>query len=152
MIVPDINLLVYAYNAEDPSHEGAKSWWENLLNGTEPVGLSWIVISGFIRLMTHPRVLDKPMPITQATAHVSCWLETHPVLVLEPGKRFPAYFLGFLEQIGTGGNLTTDSYLAALAMEHQAELQSSDSDFSRFSGLRWSNPLTRSLKNSKAIF
>lgn len=141
MIVPDINLLVYAYNAEDRKHEKAKIWWENLLNGTEPVGLSWVVMSGFLRLMTHPRVLEKPMPVSRATEHVRTWLELPSVLTLEPGKRFPSLFLGFMDSSGAGGNLTTDAYLAALSVEHQAELHSNDPDFNRFSGLRWKNPL-----------
>ena len=143
MIVPDINLLVYAYNAEDPNHEEAKVWWEDLLNGTDPVGLSWIVMSGFLRLMTHPRVLERPMGLSRATGHVRSWLELPSVLTLEPGKRFSSLFLGFLESSGAGGNLTTDAYLAALSIEHQAELHSNDSDFSRFKGLRWINPLGR---------
>jgi toxin-antitoxin system PIN domain toxin len=141
MIVPDINLLVYAYNAEDPNHEGAKVWWEGLLNGTDPVGLSWVVMSGFLRLMTHPRVLENPMTVPRATEHVRSWLELPSVLTLEPGRRFSSLFLGFLDSSGAGGNLTTDAYLAALSIEHQAELHSNDSDFNRFKGLRWSNPL-----------
>jgi hypothetical protein len=142
MIVPDINLLVYAYNAADPHHPAAKSWWEDLLNGNEPVGLSWTTVGGFIRLMTHPRVLQRPLPVSKAVGHVRSWLEAAPVLLLEPGKRFPVLFLEFLERAGTAGNLTTDAYLAALAVEHQAELHSNDADFSRFNGLRWRNPVT----------
>ncbi len=81
------------------------------------------------------------MPVAMATRQVRLWLEQPSVVVVEPGKRFPELFLGFLDRLGTGGNLTTDAYLAALAVEHQAELNSNDSDFSRFSGLRWRNPL-----------
>jgi toxin-antitoxin system PIN domain toxin len=141
MILPDINLLVYAYNAADPRHAAARKWWEATLNATRPVGLSWIVAAGFIRLMTHPRVLQKPMPVRRATDHVREWLEQTPVIVLEPGKKFRDVFLGFLDKVGTAGNLTTDAQLAALAVEHQAELNSCDADFGRFSGLRWRNPL-----------
>lgn len=141
MIIPDINLLVYAYNTEDPSHAQAKRWWEELLNGTDPVGLPWVTISGFLRLVTHPRVLVDPMSVGQATEQVRAWLECPSVLTVEPGKKFSAIFLGLLDEAGTAGNLTTDAYLAALAIEHQAELHSNDADFSRFKGLRWSNPL-----------
>lgn len=141
MIVPDINLLVYAYNAEDSSHALAKNWWEELLNGTAPVGLPWVTITGFLRLVTHPRVLADPMPVSCATEHVRAWLEQPPVLIIEQGKKFPGIFLSLLDESGTAGNLTTDSYLAALAIEHQAELHSNDPDFSRFKGLRWRNPL-----------
>ena len=141
MIVPDINLLVYAYNAADPNHSAAREWWEQLLNGAEPVGLSWTAMSGFVRLMTHPRVLMEPMPVSQALDQVRAWMNQPCVIILEPGKRFGSLFFDYLEKIGTAGNLTTDAYLAALAVEHQAELHSNDSDFSRFSGLQWRNPL-----------
>ena len=141
MIIPDINLLVYAYNTEDPSHARAKTWWEGLLNGTDPVALPWVTISGFIRLVTHPRVLVDPMTVSRATEHVRSWLDLPPVLTVEPGKKFYGVFLGLLDETGTAGNLTTDAYLAALAIEHQAELHSNDLDFSRFRGLRWRNPI-----------
>ena len=141
MIIPDINLLVYAYNTEDPSHAQAKRWWEELLNGTDPVGLPWVTITGFLRLVTHPRVLVDPMSVGQATVQVRAWLECPSVLTVEPGKKFSAIFLGLLDEAGTAGNLTTDAYLSALAIEHQAELHSNDSDFSRFKGLRWRNPM-----------
>jgi len=141
MIIPDINLLVYAYNAADPDHNAAKEWWERLLNGTDPVGLSWVGISGFIRIMTHPRVLVQPMPTSLVSGLVREWIDLPSVIVLEPGKRFSSLFLGLLESSGMAGNLTTDAYLAALAIEHQAELHSNDSDFGRFSGLLWKNPI-----------
>jgi uncharacterized protein len=141
MIIPDINLLVYAYNRADPQHEMARRWWETTLNNTDPVGLPWIVSSGFIRLMTHPRVLRMPLEVAEAISHVRAWLDQPCVVVLEPGKLFADRFLGFLHDLGTAGNLTTDAYLAALALEHQAELLSADTEFHRFKGLRWRNPL-----------
>ena len=141
MIVPDINLLIYAYNDQAAQHAAAKAWWEALLNGKTPVGLSWLAISGFIRLMTHPQVLAQPLPVAEVTTLVRSWLAQAPVRLLLPGSRFPEIFLRQLEQVGTAGNLTTDAQLAALAIEHQAELHSNDADFSRFPGLRWVNPL-----------
>jgi len=141
MIVPDVNLLVYAYHADDPRHAAARRWWENALAQREPVGLSWVAVGGFLRIMTHPRVLRDPMPVERATAHVRLWLEQSPVVALAPGRRFPEIFLGYLDALGSGGNLTTDAQLAALAVEHQAEIHSCDTDFSRFPGLRWRNPL-----------
>lgn len=141
MILPDVNLLVYACNRADSQHTGARKWWEDSLNGNDPVALPWIVSAGFIRLMTHPRVLREPLDVGSAVAHVRSWLEQPCVVPIEPGKMFSAHFLGFLEELGTAGNLTTDAYLAALAVEHQAELLSSDTDFHRFKGLRWRNPL-----------
>lgn len=141
MIIPDTNLLVHAHNALAPGHEAARDWWEECLNGRVQVGLPWLVMSGFLRLMTHPKVLADPMPVTDAVERVREWLEQPPVHVLEPGRRFGEVFLGLLEALGTSGNLTTDAQLAALAIEGQAELHSCDTDFARFPGLRWRNPL-----------
>jgi uncharacterized protein len=142
MIVPDVNLLVYAHNARAPQHAKARSWWEGCVNGSRPVALAWIVIGGFLRLMTHPRVLAMPMAVGDATARVREWLRQPPVILLHPGDRFSALYLDYLEALGAGGNLVTDAHLAALAVENQAELHSNDSDFARFTGLRWKNPLS----------
>lgn len=141
MILPDVNLLIYAYNAADSRHDKARSWWESTIDGRVPVGLTWISIAGFIRLMTHPRLLITPMSVKDATRRVQAWLDHPNVTVLLPGRQFPTLFLNALESLGTAGNLTTDAQLAALAIEHQAELHSNDADFSRFPGLRWRNPL-----------
>jgi len=141
VILPDINLLMYAHNSSAPYHGKARNWWAEHLNASLPVAVPWIVSSGFIRLVTHPRVLESPLPATRAADIVAEWLERPNVLVIEPGKAFPSLFFGYLKDLGTGGNLTTDAYLAALAVEHQAELHSNDADFHRFRGLRWSNPL-----------
>jgi len=143
MIIPDINLLVYAHNECAPLHLKARAWWETCLNGSTPIGLPWISASGFIRLMTHPRVLAHPMPVTVAVTHVREWLQQPPVRIVQPENRFADLFLDSLLTLGTGGNMTTDAQLAALAIEHQAELHSADTDFSRVPGLRWRNPLTR---------
>lgn len=141
MILPDINLLIYAYNEAAPRHRAAARWWEACLNGDEPVALPWIVGTGFIRLMTHPKILEYPMGVAEALGHVREWRDRPVVLTIEPGRNFERIFFGYLGDLGTGGNLTTDAYLAALAVEHQAELQSNDSDFHRFKGLRWRDPL-----------
>jgi toxin-antitoxin system PIN domain toxin len=114
---------------------------EATVNGSVPVGLPWVVASGFIRLMTHPRLLERPLTASEATRRVRDWLAVPSVTVIQPGRRFADLFLGFLDTLGTAGNLTTDAQLAALAVEHQAELNSNDADFSRFPGLRWRNPL-----------
>ena len=141
MIVPDVNLLVYAHNDQAPEHARARVWWEGALNGQIPVGLPWICISGFIRLMTHPRVLARPMEIQRTLVQVRAWLAQPPVQILHPGSNFERLFFDYLQHLGSGGNLTTDAQLAALAVEHQAELYSCDGDFARFRGLRWINPL-----------
>lgn len=141
MIVPDLNLLIYAHNEEAPYHASAKAWWEGLVNGEETIGVPWIVSTGFIRLMTHPRVLVHPATVMRAVDYVHEWFRFHHVIPLNPGTEFLGYFRQNLVDAGIGANLVTDAHIAALAMENQAEVHSNDIDFSRFRGLRWRNPL-----------
>ena len=141
MIVPDINLLVYAYNRDAPHHAAAKGWWEDALSSDEPVGLPWVTALGFIRLMTHGTVLERPLEADRAIAHVRSWHSRANVSVLDPGPRHLELLGRLFGHLGTAGRLTTDAHLAALAIEHQCELHSNDADFARFPGLRWRNPL-----------
>jgi toxin-antitoxin system PIN domain toxin len=141
MIVPDINLLVYAYNGGAPDHAPAKAWWTTLMNGADPVGIPWAVSCGFVRLMTHPAVLVTPIDPVTAVRHVRSWLERPHVEVLEPGPRHLDILERLVARLGVAANLTTDAHLAAIAIEGQAELHSNDVDFARFEGLRWHNPL-----------
>ena len=141
MIIPDINLLVHAYNRESSVHEAARRWWEGALNATRPVGLAWVIILGFIRITTHRQVLTSPWSVAVACANARAWLNQPQVGILHPGERHADILFGLLKSVGTAGNLTTDAHLAALAIEHQAELHSTDADFTRFPGLRWINPL-----------
>lgn len=142
MIIPDVNLLIYAYNADAPHHDEAKAWWEGLLNSEASVGLPWVVALGFIRLMTHRAVLIKPLEPNRAVERVRSWHTRPNVNVLEPGPRHLELLDKLFTAIGTAGKLTTDAHLAALAIEHQYELCSNDTDFARFPGLRWRNPLS----------
>ena len=141
MILPDVNLLVHAYHLESPVHARARAWWEDLLNGSRPVGLAWVGILGFIRVTTSRQILAHPFPAAQACEHVRTWLGRPNVGVLHPGDGHAEILFGLFDALGTAANLTTDAHLAALAIEHQADLHSTDADFARFSGLRWHNPL-----------
>jgi uncharacterized protein len=111
------------------------------LNGREEVALGLPVLFGFVRIASNPRVFETPLPVTRATARVRTWLEGPYVHVLHPGPRHLELAFGLLDDLGSAGNLTTDVQIAALAIEHQAELHSTDHDFARFPGLRWRNPL-----------
>lgn len=141
MILPDVNLLLHAYNSESRVHASARAWWERLLSSTQPVGLAWVAVLGFIRIGTHRQILSSPLPVAVACAHARAWLSQPYVSIVDPGGRHAEILFGLLESLGTAGNLTTDAHLAALAIEHQAELHSTDADFKRFPGLRWVNPL-----------
>jgi uncharacterized protein len=141
MIVVDVNLLVYAHNVGAPLHERARRWWEELFTRQQPVGLPWAVAFGFVRLVTHPSVLTRPLPPLDALARVRGWLAQPEVRIVEPGPRHLDIVEDLLRATGVASSLTTDTHLAALAIENQATLCSNDSDFGRFPGLRWVNPL-----------
>ncbi len=141
MILIDVNVLIYALNEDAPLHRQAKSWLETVLGGTETVGLSWTVLLAFLRLTTRPGVFRNPLKVATAFEVVNAWLEQPSVTTVEPTARHLSTLRDLVLPFGTGGNLTSDAHLAALAIEHGAELCSTDSDFARFPRLRWRNPL-----------
>lgn len=141
MIVPDINLLLYAEIDAHPLHGAARRWWEAVLNGERQLGLAPVCLFGFLRLATNRRVYAEPLPVDDAIARVERWLQRPNVVTLVPGLNHLEIAFRLLRQLGTGANLTTDVQLAAHAMEVNGELHSNDGDFGRFEGLRWINPL-----------
>jgi toxin-antitoxin system PIN domain toxin len=142
MIVPDINLLLYAYDSGSPFHKQAAEWWEECLSGSEPVGLPQVVIFGFLRIVTHSRVFTNPLTADEAARHIRSWLAQPFVEVLHGTVVHVQAVLESVERIGTAGNLVTDAQIAALAAEHNAIVHTADSDFLRFPGVRWHNPIT----------
>lgn len=141
MIVPDVNLLLYAVVDAFPEHAAARSWWEARLNGEAEVGLAGPALFGFVRIATNPRVLHPPLPLNDCLAQVESWLERPQIDFLLPGPRHIEIAFRLMRRLGAAGSLTTDVQLAALAIEYQAELHSNDADFGRFPQLRWVNPL-----------
>jgi hypothetical protein len=141
MILVDANLLLYAVNRDLPQHEVAREWWERALSGRAPVALAWVVILAFLRISTSPRVFERPLDIEAAAAYVDEWLAIPVVKPVVPGPAHWRIFQQLVKQSGTGGNLTTDAHLAALAIEQGASLYSADNDFKRFAGLVHVNPL-----------
>ena len=143
MILPDLNILLHAYNPDFPRHRIAKQWWEQALDGEMgPIGLAWVTALGFLRIATNRNALERPMRAEDAVGIVRSWLAQEPVRIVTPGERHAEILFGLLEGLGTAGNLTTDAHLAALALEYRAEVATSDTDFARFPGLRWFNPLS----------
>ena len=140
MIIPDVNILVYAYNQDAKHHKVAKEWWERTLAQAQPVGLPWVTILGFIRISTQRRIIDRPMFPKDAIERVRSWLDLPNVETISPGDGHAKILFQLIEEVGTAGDLTTDAHLAALAIEHQGEIVSTDADFARFRGLRWFNP------------
>lgn len=141
MRVLDANLLLYAVDEASPNHSVAKPWLEQQLSGAETVGFAWAVLLAFLRLSTHPRVFRAPLEGPEALDLVDSWLEQPNVTLVHPTDRHSALLHELLKPVGTAGNLVTDAHLAALSIEHGAELCSGDSDFSRFPRVRWVNPL-----------
>ncbi|MGI9119427.1 MAG: type II toxin-antitoxin system VapC family toxin [Acidimicrobiales bacterium] len=137
----DLNLLLYAVDETSPRHPRAKAWLEETLSGSGTVALAWIVLLGFVRLSTRAAVFEQPLAVDDALDLVDGWLGQPAAALVHPTDRHADILRGLLEPLGTAGNLTTDAHLAALAIEHGAELCSSDADFSRFPGLRWIDPL-----------
>jgi toxin-antitoxin system PIN domain toxin len=132
---------LYAYDTSSPHHLQARPWLEGLLSGTEPVGFAWVVLLAFVRLSTRAQLAAHPLEPAEAFDIVESWLAQPCALVLHPTERHLALLRGLLEPLGTAGNITSDAHLAALAIEHGAEVCSADADFGRFRGLRWTNPL-----------
>lgn len=141
MIVPDLSLLIYAYRTSAPEHAKMRAWWEKTVAAGD-VAIALPALFGFIRITTNRRVFQPPLPVEEAVGAVESWLAQPGVRTLLPGPRHLDIAFGLLRKLGAAANLTTDVQLAALAIEHQAELFSSDTDFGRFPGLRWTNPLT----------
>jgi hypothetical protein len=139
--LPDVNLLVYAVDESSRHHVGARSWLERVLSGTEEIGFAWLALLGFIRVSTNPSALGNPLSPARAFEFVDSWLGQPVSTVVHPTPEHAATLRGLLEPLGTAGNLTSDAHLAALAIEHGAELCSGDADFSRFPDLRWTDPL-----------
>ncbi len=143
MKLPDVNLLLYAVDEESPSHDPAREWLEAVLSGTETIAFAWVVLLGFLRISTNLAGIERPLDPGDALQHIDEWLAQPVATIVEPANAHAATLRRLLQPLGIAGNLTTDAHLAALAIEHGAELCSSDNDFSRFEGVRWVNPLAR---------
>lgn len=151
MIIPDVNLLICAYDEASPFHPAAAAWWEGCLSGNEPIGLPHVVLFGFIRLATHPRIVEKPLRIREAAGIVRSWIEQPVAQILIPGVEHPARVMSLLEKVGVAGNLTTDAQIAVHALEYGAVVHTCDADFARFEGLQWRNPISARAGRSRRL-
>lgn len=142
MIVPDVNLLLYAYDSSNPFHEKAAKWWSDCLSGDELVGLPTVVLFGFLRISTNRKIFQQPLSVTEVAMHIESWLSQPNARLLELSWHHIQQTLALLRDAGAGGNLVTDAQIAALALENQATVHTADSDFRRFLAVSWFNPLT----------
>src|SRR5215470_889246 len=140
MILPDVNVLVHAHNADSAVHERARRWWDACLSGSEGVGLAWAALFGFVRITTNHRVVARPLAVNDVMTRLDGWLALPHVHIVQPSDSHFARLRAELERLGTAGNLTTDAHLAVLAMERGYVLYTTDADFARFPGLRWVDP------------
>lgn len=142
MIVPDLDLLIFAHNERSKFHQGARTWWSELVNGTEPVGIPWQVSNGFIRQMANPNVIAGVWEPAEAARAVARWLSINHITALAPGPRYLSILEQILAATGATTRLVPDATIAALAMENGAEVHTHNArDFRRFEGLLWRNPL-----------
>ncbi len=141
MILVDANLLLYAEDSSSEHHQAARMWWDAQLSGSEPVGLCWPVLNAFIRIGTNARLHQRPLTLREATERVQSWFEQPCVRIVQPTAQHWIIFQKMLLGGNAVGNLVSDAHLAALAVEHNCVLHSTDADFSRFRGLRWKNPV-----------
>lgn len=144
MKIVDVNILLYAVNEDSEQHAVVRPWWQRALSGDESIGLPWLVLSGFLRIATNPRVYPVPLTVDQALNQVQGWLSADIATAVAEKPRHWETLRELLRETGTAGNLTTDAHLASLAITYDATLVSCDGDFGRFSDLRWENPLTPS--------
>jgi toxin-antitoxin system PIN domain toxin len=136
----DANVLLYAVNRDAPHHAAARGWLDDALAGVRTVGFPWVALLAFLRLSTRSGLFPKPLGVDDAVGVVEAWLSRPAAVVVHPTARHLSVLHGLIQPIGAAGNLVTDAHLAALAVEHGAELVSYDTDFNRFPGLRWRRP------------
>jgi toxin-antitoxin system PIN domain toxin len=144
VILVDANLLLYAYHPRAEQHEKSKAWLEAVLSGPDLVRFAWLTLWAFLRIATNPRVFGQPLSASEVVAAISSWLAQPTAGILEPGERHWDILTDLVRDAQTTGPLVMDAVLAAIALEHGATVFTTDRDFSRFSKLKWTNPLAGS--------
>lgn len=141
MILVDANLLLYAEDSLSEHHKVAQAWWDEQLSGAGPVCLCWPVLNAFLRIGTNARLHQRPLTLKEAGQRVQSWLDQPSVRLIQPTEQHWPLFQKMLREGNASGNLVSDAHLAALAIEHNCVLHSTDSDFARFRSLKWVNPV-----------
>lgn len=140
MILPDVNVLLYAFRDDSADHARYRQWLDDLVNGEEAYAMSPQVLCSVARIATHPRVYVSPSRLDDALAFARVLLEQPHCTVVAPGARHFSIFEDLCRKAAAGGNLIQDAWFAALAVESGCEWVTTDADFARFPGLRWRRP------------
>lgn len=140
-VLVDANVLLYARFSDFPQHERAHAWLDGVLNETGPVGIPWVTLAAFVRIGTNRRILEQPLTPDEACEQIREWSERGNVWMPAPGEQFGTLFTQLLGSSQASGNLVSDAYLGALALEHGLSVVSTDADFRRFANVKWFNPL-----------
>lgn len=141
MILVDVNVLVYSHRPDAEDHSRYRDWLDEVLNSETTFGLSDLVLSGVVRIVTNPRIFGKPTPLDVALQFVESLREHESCIPVSPGERHWDIFRGLCRASGARGNIVSDAYFAALAIESGAEWITADRDYARFPGLHWRHPL-----------
>lgn len=141
MLLFDVNVLIYAVEQRSPDHAKYREWLSQVLQHQEPFGVSELVLSGFLRICTNPRIFNTPWDVPRALDFVSRIRGAPNCVVVRPGPRHWELFVELCRRVGARGNLVPDAYLAALAIESGSEWVTTDRDYARFPELRWRHPL-----------
>jgi toxin-antitoxin system PIN domain toxin len=141
VILVDANLLLYAYHPRAEQHARSRAWLESVLSGPELVRFAWLTLWAFLRIAANPRVFDRPLSASEAEIAISSWLVRPAAGIIEPGERHWDILRALVDDGQAVGPLVMDAVLAAIALEHGATVCTTDRDFSRFSGLKWTNPI-----------
>jgi uncharacterized protein len=141
VILPDVNVLVYAHRRDTGQHRLFQRWLEGVIDADEAYAMSDLVLSGFLRVVTHPRIFREPSSLDDALAFVEQLLGQPNCVLVQPGPRHWDIFVGLCGRASARGNLVPDAFFAALAIEAGCEWITTDRDFARFEGLRWRHPL-----------
>jgi toxin-antitoxin system PIN domain toxin len=140
VILTDVNVLIYAHREEAADHARFRGWIEGVIAGPEAFGVADLVLSGFVRVVTHPRIFHPPTPLPRALEFCNFLRDPPNAVMIVPGERHWDIFTDLCSVARAGGNLVTDAYFAALAIESGCEWITTDRDYSRFPGLRWRHP------------
>jgi uncharacterized protein len=140
MLLPDVNVLIYAHRQDLPAHAAAKNWLESVLNGLEPIGLYPPTLASFLRIVTNRRIFKTPTPLPMALAFIDTMRNATPARFLQTGVRHWDLFAQLCRDTRAEGDNIPDAWLAAVAIESDCEFISTDKDFARFVGLKWQRP------------